>query len=60
MDDVDKLQTVIRHEVGHALGLNDSADFTALMSYKMESTMQHPVDANEKEIKAIRILYGLN
>lgn len=57
-EDINKLQTVIRHEIGHVLGLSDNIDFTALMSHKLESTMQHPVDANEAEIEAIKTLYN--
>lgn len=58
-DDFNKVQTIVRHEAGHVLGLSDSIDFTALMSSKIERTMQHPVDANEKEIAAVRKLYNL-
>jgi len=56
---MDEFQTVIRHEIGHVLGLDDSVDFTALMSHALEPTMQHPVDANEEEIRAVKALYKL-
>lgn len=57
--DVNKFETIVRHEAGHVLGLSDSIDFTALMSGKIERTMQHPVDANIDEINAVKKLYGL-
>jgi hypothetical protein len=57
--DPDVLQTIVRHEVGHVLGLNNSSDFTTLMSCRLEETMQHPVDATEEEVKAVKQLYGL-
>jgi len=58
-EDVDSFETIVRHEMGHLLGLGDSADFTALMSRNIEPTMQHPVDANNIEIKAVRQLYNI-
>lgn len=57
--DINEFETMVRHEAGHVLGLSDTVDFTALMSGNIERTMQHPVDANEAEIKAVKKLYGL-
>ena len=55
----DILQTIVRHEMGHILGLRDDIDFTTLMSYKIEGTVQHPVDANVGEVLKIKQLYNL-
>jgi len=59
-EDMDEFETIVRHEIGHILGLSDNVDFTSLMSHNIERTMQHPVDANDEEIKAVRALYGVS
>lgn len=59
IEDEDKLITIVRHEIGHVLGLSDTSDFTALMSGRLERTMQHPVDATGEEISAVKKLYQL-
>ena len=56
---VDWFETLVRHESGHALGLRHSDEFTELMYPKIQSTIQHPLDASEDEIRAIKILYGV-
>lgn len=57
--DLERFETTIRHEFGHVLGLQHSADFTDLM-YKApssERTMQHPRDATNEEVKVVRGVY---
>lgn len=57
VDSLEKLNTILRHEIGHLLGLKDTPDFTKLMSVRVENTLQHPVDASKEEIDAVIKLY---
>lgn len=52
------LETIVRHEAGHALGLAHSPAFSDLMFHSVEPTMQHPVDASSEEVNAVRDLYS--
>ena len=54
---IEHFETIVRHELGHVLGLKDSVDFTSLMSHAVEPTMQHPVDANLQEKLALAAMY---
>ena len=57
---LDRLNSMVRHEIGHVLGLNNKSSHTPyLMNKNVERSVQHPVDASEEEIKAVRRLYGL-
>lgn len=53
-----RLQTILRKELGYVLGLKSSNDFTDLMFYNHEPTLQDPVDASEETINAIRSVYS--
>jgi hypothetical protein len=52
------IETIVRHEAGHILGLGHSNIFTDIMWTKLEPTMQHPVDASKEEIERIYKIYG--
>jgi predicted Zn-dependent protease len=53
------LESLIRHEAGHALGLRHSDELFELMYPTLQDSLQHPVDASEGEIRAVRKLYGV-
>ena len=53
-------ETTVRHELGHVLGLKHSENFTDLMYFAIESTMQHPVDASAQELSNLTNLYKNN
>lgn len=50
-------ETIVRHELGHVLGLTHVDDFTKLMNYSIEETLQHPVDVSQEEIERVKNLY---
>jgi len=50
-------ETIVRHELGHVLGLTHVDDFTKLMNHSIEETLQHPVDVSQEEIERVKNLY---
>jgi len=57
-NDLEILQTVVRHEAGHVLGLNHSNVFTDLMWKYVGNDRQHPVDVSDREIEILKKIYG--
>lgn len=55
--DTNLLQTIIRHEVGHALGLRDRIDISGVMRGTINKTEHHPIEATKSEIEALKKLY---
>lgn len=55
----DAFQTLMRHEVGHLLGLRHRDLFTELMSPTTDTTFWKPQNASEEEIRLVRELYGV-
>jgi hypothetical protein len=56
-EDPNLLRTIVRHEVGHALGLCDRTDITGIMRSSVSKTEHHPLDVTEDEIEALKKLY---
>jgi len=56
--DWEVVETLLRHELGHALGLTDSITFGRLMLGGLDDQQQHPQDAAPEEIEALKELYG--
>jgi len=52
-------QTIIRHELGHTLGLVDVDGGNSLMNWKVNVLEIHPANANEVEIKTLKRKYRL-
>lgn len=52
------LETVVRHELGHALGLADTNDFTKLMFHNTEPTVQHPVNVSWSNLMTLESMYS--
>lgn len=50
-------ETTMRHEAAHTIGLGHSDIFTDLMYYDLEDTVQHPLDADQRDIDNILNLY---
>lgn len=55
--DHDIFESVIRHELGHVLGLGHSDIFTDLMAPSVETSNGQPIDASDRECAAARSLY---
>ena len=53
-----EMETLIRHEAGHILGLNNSSNQRHLMYESVLMNLSHPVDAREEELEAVREIYG--
>src|SRR3990167_300608 len=53
----EELESCLRHEAGHILGLAHNPVFTDLMALHLEPTLQHPVDASDEEIHLLREWY---
>lgn len=51
-----RLETVLRHELGHALGLADSQELGNLMTGD-DPDAQHPVDASPEDRALLREIY---
>lgn len=53
---VDKLETIYRHELGHALGLPDidPQPYPSLMAPTKEGDIGHPRSANPEDIETLR------
>jgi len=59
LDDIGMFETMIRHELGHVLGLRDTyLDTSRLMNHRIDTSRQHPMDARQSEIDALRKIYN--
>jgi hypothetical protein len=52
------VETLIRHSVGNILGLANQIAPGTLMDTRIQLEAQHPIDANDEEIEAVRQLYN--
>lgn len=57
INDYNIFETIIRHSVGNLLGLANQVKPGTLMDYRIQKESQHPIDANNDEINAIKNLY---
>jgi len=56
--DKEYLESAVRHEFGHILGLNHGA-WGNVMFYKLDESFQHPLEASELQINMLKIIYNL-
>lgn len=54
------VETLIRHEAGHLLGLNHNKKEDSLLNPQINASPDHPLFASEQEIKWIKDLYKKN
>jgi hypothetical protein len=50
-------ESIIRHEIGHAMGLQDTNNFEDLMFHTADNLKKHPSDLSEEEINYLKRLY---
>lgn len=56
-DPPEMFESVVRHELGHVLGLNESIDDRSIMSPGYSARTKHPARANEEQIQTLRGFY---
>ena len=55
----DEIESIVRHEVGHILGMQHNPDLDSLMYRYVDMSLfgKHPKDLMDKEVKALRDYY---
>ena len=56
--DIKMFESVVRHELGHALGLEDSSDFNNLMFHTIDPLKKHPATLSNDELKKVKNIYN--
>ena len=56
--DINMFETIIRHELGHALGLEDTSEFNDLMFHTLDSLKKHPATLSNDELKKVKNIYN--
>jgi len=57
--DMASFNTLMRHEIGHLLGLRHRDLFTEIMNPKASITPREPQSASQEEIRLLKELYGV-
>jgi predicted Zn-dependent protease len=54
-----QLETIIRHELGHALGLAHNPNKETLMYHEIEDNINETLDIEQREVCALKNIYNL-
>jgi hypothetical protein len=52
------VETLVRHAIGNILGLANQVKPGTLMDFRMQPEAQHPIDASDESIEAVKTLYS--